>query len=226
MENNEKVALFDFCETLVDFQTADEFVKFVVMKNGVNVRVKFIQLLYKILNKLKIFSIIFKICPTWMAGKRLLLLQLSGMPETLLDHYAEEYYNEKLAPHFILPVHEELCKLQKEGYRIVIVSAGYDVYLRYFCKIHNIQDLVCTKISFSHSKCNGIIDGLDCLLDNKIKLLEAHIGKCNNREQWCAFSDSITDLPLLKYVGFAYGVKRYSENKSWIRNNNFNLIEY
>lgn len=226
MENKEKVALFDFCETLVDFQTADEFVNFVVAKNGSNLRNKIIQCLHKILDKIKVFSIIFRIKPSWMAGKRLLLLQLYGMSEDLLDQYAKEYYSQKLVPHFIHPVHKEMNKLKDAGYRIVIVSGGYDVYLRVFARLHNIDDIICTKISFCNGVCNGTIDGLDCLLDNKIKLMEAYLGCNNNTKDWVAFSDSFTDLPLLKYVGKAYGVKRTTENKKWIDKNNFITIEY
>lgn len=143
-----------------------------------------------------------------------------------LNRLADEFYEQELRPHFIKPVHEYLRKLQADGYRIVIVSGGYDIYLKTFCKHFNINDIICTKISFTNEICDGTIQGLDCLLDNKIIMLESYLGRNNDTKQWYAFSDSRTDLPLLNYVGNPYGIKRRIENKPWIIENNFKLIEY
>ena len=37
MENNRKIALFDFCETLANFQTADAYVKYVISKDYIKI---------------------------------------------------------------------------------------------------------------------------------------------------------------------------------------------
>ena len=45
VDNKEKIALFDFCDTLVSFQTANEYVRFFV-KNYANLSVKLRHFVY------------------------------------------------------------------------------------------------------------------------------------------------------------------------------------
>ena len=59
MENNRKIALFDFCETLANFQTADAYVKYVISKDYIKINKGFNYYLQIFLSKLKISSVLF-----------------------------------------------------------------------------------------------------------------------------------------------------------------------
>ena len=125
MENNRKIALFDFCETLANFQTADAFVKYVISKDYIKIKKGFNYYLQILLFKLKISSILFHLGIN--INKFLLLNNLKGLNYELLSNEAEKYYKDVIKPNLIKETLFELEKLKKEHYEIVIVSGGYDI---------------------------------------------------------------------------------------------------
>ena len=138
----ERIAFFDFCETLVDFQTADAFVHFVRRKHG-NSRMTIRNILGVFLSKTYVLRVIDKLFHC-AANKRMVLWQLKGLPQSAVETYAQEYYHDMLVPHSIKAIQERLENLQKEGWRIVLVSGGYDVYLKCYAKANGInsQDVI------------------------------------------------------------------------------------
>ena len=74
---SEKWALFDFCETLVNFQTADAFVDYVRMTTK-SKRMMMLSFLIRIMNKIKVFTLIDKLVGNQLyLLKRCVLWQLS-----------------------------------------------------------------------------------------------------------------------------------------------------
>ena len=122
-----KIAIFDFCETIVRFQSADAYIKYVLKRECKNVE----------LRHGKINSLINKV---WFhffnasISKNRLLKQLKGIDEEKLNQYANDYYEEIIVPGLIPETIEYLKKLQTEGYFIVIASAGFGIYIKYFTK--------------------------------------------------------------------------------------------
>ena len=216
-----KVALFDFCETIANFQTADAYVDYI------REQTKNCEMLMKdnfriLLRKTKILGILEKLFPKSSINKRLVLWQLKGLEKQLLERYAEEYYINIIKPNFIVVIIEKLRELQNEGWRIVLVSAGYEIYLKYFARDFNIreEDIIAVKIKFNHNICNGTFDGGDRLWD-KTEKLNSKIDK--DKVFSIAFSDSISDLPMLNWVNKGYVVRRRDKEK-WSNNYNFEEI--
>ena len=110
-----KVALFDFCETLVGFQTADAYVRF-VMSNSQNTN-RSADRTFNFLNKVHLVGLLRRLMPTASVEKKLRIKNLKGMSKEELESLAQRYYTEKLKPAFILPVLEELKKKKQEGYK-------------------------------------------------------------------------------------------------------------
>ncbi len=218
----EKIAFFDFCETLVDFQTADAFVHFIRKRYG-NKRMKRLNRVISFLCGIYILPIIEKVIPNKSINKRLVLSQLKGLTQDKIEQYAFEYYNEKIKPHEIHQLIEQLHKYQKEGYRIVLVSGGYDKYLRFFAEDNNIvtEDIISTKIDFHNGVCSGKIAGLDCMGRNKISLLEQKFVKKDISS--VSFSDSKTDLPMLLWTDDCYVVS-HNKKQQWAIDNNLKEI--
>jgi len=206
----DKVALFDFCETIADFLTADRFVQFVQFNSKPTNR--HIRVLYVVLNKSRILGVLRRVFPKASISKRLVLLQLKGRTYDELALLAQQYYETVIKQHFISPVVSELLRLQQEGYKCYLVSGGYDIYLRYFCEEYNIDGLLCTKIRFSNGICDGKFDGADCMFENKVQMIKSEIS--GDSSSWYAFSDSKTDLPMLEIVGNPLVISRV-KSQNW-----------
>lgn len=221
MQDNVKVALFDFCETLANFQTADEFVRYVreQTKDKTMLRKERIRLF---LRKYKVETLATLFLWHLSFNKRLVLWQLKGYSEHQIENYAEEYYNKVVRPNLINETIEELKKLQSDGYEICIVSAGYEIYLKHFCREFNIplRNLIAVKIKFVAGRCKGCFEGGDRLWDKTEKLDERYD---RDLVESIAYSDSKTDLPLLKWAKVGVVVCR-KDKKSWAKEYNFKEI--
>ena len=123
---NEKVAFFDFCETLTDFQTADAYVDFVRDATG-RKRMRFLNALQLLMIKLRVIRVLTAMFPRKSINKRLKLFQLKGIPVSELDDLARRYYLERIRPHFIKRMIEELQELKANGYDVGLVSGGYGI---------------------------------------------------------------------------------------------------
>jgi phosphoserine phosphatase len=121
-----KIAFFDFCDTLVNFQTADAFVDF-VRKTEANFSMRFLNDLLYFLRKVKITVIFHKLFPDLAIEKRIKLLQLRGLTYAELNKLASLYYQELIRPNIIPPTVAEIQRLYQLGYEICLVSAGYSI---------------------------------------------------------------------------------------------------
>lgn len=220
MSNKKKIAFFDFCETLVDFQTADAFVDF-VRKRTKNPKVMSQYRRISLLQKIGLVGVLEKLTFHKLSiNKQLVLSQLKGLDYSLLSILAKEYYEKKIKPHFIIEMVNKLVELKNEGWQIVLVSGGYDIYLRFFAEEFRVDEIVSSSIGFDGNVCTGKFGSMDCLNENKVILLN----QLFNKEELysIAFSDSITDLPLFKWVDEGYVV---SHEKSQVWANKYNLKE-
>lgn len=221
-----KLALFDFCETLVSIQSADRFIDFIRSQQS-SLRMHFLEKSRLLLVYSQIFRFINKIFPhnTW--HKELKLYQLKGLSKAALNKFAEQYYHTILKPKLISKIVDQLRQKQKLGYKIMVISGGYSLYLQYFAidfKI-NSNDVVATDINFDkHNICTGRIAGLDCMHNNKIVLLKQKLGNLEiyNLSESVAYSDSISDLPMLTFVG--HGIVVSSKKQVWASQNKFKEI--
>ena len=212
MGKNEKVAVFDFCETLVSFQTADAFV-FYVRENYGTKRMIYKEKLRLLLMKFRIIHFVSFFFPHTSLHKRLVLWQLRGFNKRDLEKYAQEYYENTIKPNFIQVVINKLLQLQNNGWRILIVSGGYDIYINYFALDYNIpqSDVIAVKIKYIREKCKGLFDGGDRVWD-KVQILDKLFHK--DKIESIAFSDSPTDIPLLMWANKGIVVRR-SDKPKW-----------
>lgn len=217
-----KVALFDFCETLVDFQTADRYVEFVLSNMSPHPHYIYSKLL-SFLQKKGIIWRASKLFPTVSLNKRLILKQICGVSESKLRQLAIDYYELELKPHFISKTIDELKMRQINGYRIVLLSGGYDIYLKCFAKEFGIEetDIISTKIKFKRGRCTGSFDGIDCQWNNKVKLLNRYYKK--DALDSVAYSDSESDIPMLSWANEGIVIRRKGAPK-WDKNNQFDEI--
>ena len=218
-----KIALFDFCDTLVDFQTGDAFIDF-IRENTKKKKALFFENFRMFLIKTRFFSILSKFFPSNNWHKKLKLFQLKGSTKSEIEYLSLLYYSQRIKPRLITRIVQELELYKEKGYAIYIVSGGFTDYIIHFCKEFEINEPIATNIKYQNGICLGVIDGIDCMHAAKIDKIKKIIDLSNiDFEQSVAYSDSITDLPLLTIVKNGVVVsKKHSQN--WAASNNLKEV--
>lgn len=187
----EKIALFDFCGTITNFQTFDPFLEFVITKEKSTWYVR-----NGVVKKLSI--ILSRIIPDYYFYKKLLIKGTKGIDYKIFQEDAAEYYEQYIANNIIKETIADIDKFRNEGYRIIIVSAGCDMYIKYFAEKHGITDVIATTLCFKEGKCSGSLKGADCIGKEKVKRIQQYFKEHHiSGEIEYGYSDSISDKPML-----------------------------
>ena len=138
-----------------------------------------------------------------------------------MEDAAQQYFEQIIKPSLIPEIQDEIKQRQKEGYRIVIVSGGYSIYIKHFMEYigGSADDVLATPLLFTNGKFTGKM-GLDCMAENKISYIKKRFKQENIYS--VAYSDSPTDLPLFDYSNEVYYVIPVSKSKQ--TKNIFTLI--
>lgn len=214
----DKIAIFDFCDTLVSFQTANEYVRFFV-KNYANLSVKLRHFVYLTLSASGLISHMEKKHPEKNIRKRILLWQLKGSTRDKMEMIAKEYYERRIKPCLVSETITELLKCKKEGCKILIVSGGYDIYIKHFALEYGIEtrNIIANQLLFDKNLFIGKYD-LECMGEEKVRLL-SKILKQRDDFNVVAYSDSESDLPMLLWAD-----KGIVITKSWAKKYQFKEI--
>lgn len=203
-----QIHIFDFCETLVNKQTADDFVNFVlVQKETPNLYLRRLYLsLIDIFDRLKFFIVLNKIFGENSLEKGLRLFSLINLDEVYLNHLALKFSN-SLKNNLNNNVWKLFEKTDKKNR--IICSGGYDLYLKYFFAEHDVKNLICTEFEFKNNRFTGFWEGKDCMRNEKVKRLE-RLGLRKDQTEITVYTDSSSDLPLLNYAdrGIVVGKKQ------------------
>lgn len=206
-----KIVLFDFCDTLVSFQTADAYTDYVVDTCGCR-RVRHRAMLYEYLRHLKWGSIF--LARYGYLNKRMNLWKIKGISKSVLEEKAEKFYREKILPNLHRPVIDILKAYQQGGYKTYIVSGGYEIYLRFFVEEYELDGLFSTRLKYKRNNIfSGHVLGKDCMDEEKVRKLERYF-KGKKIEDSISYSDSISDLPLLKWTKRGVVVSKY-RHRDW-----------
>lgn len=210
-KEKDKIAFFDFCGTIVPFQSADKFVKFVIA-NYATPTITCRAWAYRLLVGLHLIKRIEKWSKHQITSKKLILYQIKGLKESTIEEAAKQYFLQIIKPSLIPEIQTEIKKRQSEGYRIIIVSGGYNVYIKYFMEYigGSLIDVLATPFVFSNGRFTGKM-GMDCMAGNKIIYILRHLQHKNIYS--VAYSDSPTDIPLFEFVDEAYFVISYPYSK-------------
>jgi HAD superfamily hydrolase (TIGR01490 family) len=213
----ERLAFFDFCETIVSVQSVDGYVDLVKARHGRRVARRLDDAV-GLLTKARVFSVLDRLAPNNTLHKRLRLFQLKGVRRDVLERLAKSYYHDTLKKLFIPASIALLRARQREGYRIIIASGGYGLYLKYFAEEFGIDlaDVLATELKFDpDGVCLGTVDGIDCMRGHKPVRIREHLQLAAHEtlQESCAYSDSISDLPLLTMVG--HGVVVSKRPQAW-----------
>ena len=158
-----RFAIFDFCGTLIQFQTANRYVSYCVERLKGNKSVQFRRCCLLLMDTLRIFKIYYHLCPSNNWRKRVVLWQLKGVTFSQCDSLAREYFKDELLPNVVSPLVEKLKQHITQGDRVCILSGGYDIYIKYFAEYFGVKEVVSSKVAFSGGLCLGKMEGVDCM---------------------------------------------------------------
>jgi HAD superfamily phosphoserine phosphatase-like hydrolase len=221
--NNTKpnLVIYDFCETIVSIQTADRFINY--CSDAINTN-SFLTRLEKFLIKSRFFAIVNLIYPKLNLSKKINLLKIRNVSALQLNGLAIKYYEGVIKPNFNNIILERLQQDVKMKNIVLIISGGYDFYLKLFCEEFQINYLLSSKIKIMDSKASGFLDGKDCMFEQKVlQLNKLILDEKLDFENTIVYSDSITDLPLFNWAKERFVIS-YNKSQNWVKQHNFNEL--
>lgn len=204
-QNNRVLALFDFCETLVDFQSAARYLEIIAKYRGYNMKQ---GLGHRVCAKLKrkVGKRIQKVLPKSYRNKFIQkpvnfeVLRGFGLKEA--ENIAQDFFEKELLLRVNERIIERLHYHQKMGHTIAIVSGGFEIYIRIFAKHFGIQYVVAVSLESSEGVLSGNMAGIHTMEHRKLyKLSQTLDLSMYDLAQSYAYSDCPSDIPLLSLVG-------------------------
>lgn len=129
----------------------------------------------------------------------------------LSEKELEEFYENVLLSKINVEVMKFLKQHKDQGCHILLVSASPEIYLRYFKKNNSIDGVIGTVLQDVNGKYTNKIKGENCKGIEKVKRINQYL-KENNLEidfkKSFAYSDSLSDTPMLSLVKNKYKVNR------------------
>ena len=158
--------------------------------------------------------------------KKHLVSLFSGYSEKEVLKVAKDYVSFRLKNFLKEEIFQRLKELKKNGYQVILLSAGLDIYLKEFSDFLDV-DLVCTVLEKNkEGYFTGKILGLDCLGKNKVlKLKEILSFKEVDWQESVAFGDNFSDLPFLSLVKKPILVDPDKKLEKWAKEKGWEIIK-
>jgi phosphoserine phosphatase len=145
------------------------------------------------------------------SSRKIELNCLSGLTRSLLDEIGGQFYDRVVVSHFRRIVVERLREFAEQGYRIIVLSAALDTYLRFIRKSLPVDVVVSTELSYdSDQRCLGKVCGIDtCGIGKIAKLKNVFDGykQIDFENSYFFTDDVICDRPVIDMVGHPVLVK-------------------
>ncbi|WP_259391409.1 HAD family hydrolase [Paenibacillus sp. 1011MAR3C5] len=123
----------------------------------------------------------------------------------------ERFYETVLKKHIFIEAMEELKTKKAEGYHILLVSASPYAYMRFFKKIPYVDEVIGTNLAIEDGRYTNRVEGVNCKGEEKVVRIHNYLKSRSlliDYDQSCAYSDSLSDMPLFKLVKNRYLINR------------------
>ena len=187
------------------FETGDRFIEYIIEKTGDASLLKKLRLLRKrrtsILTKVlkKIFHYDFNY-------KTKLLMLIKGFKKQEIESFSKSYYNDEIKNNKIDNTNALLLEYRRKGYKIVILSAGYYSYIKFYAEDNKIDDVIANEFYYDDNQMFvGKIKGKDCYGEEKKNAFKSKYSSYSNL---VFVSDSMSDYPMFKIADVKYFVSK------------------
>lgn len=190
-----EVAFFDFCKTIVNVNSLNLYVKYILNK-----QTSLVTYFKRILFAERAFiSKVFRTNPRYVE-----IYLLKGYSKEYLDNLAFQFFEELLIPNFNEKIIKRLIDLKKSGFYVIVISAALEIYLKHLSKVIPVDLVIGTELEFKNNICTGKIKNIDPFGVGKLEKLKKTFSEYNNinwQESWFFTDDWINDKYLLDMVG-------------------------
>ena len=203
------IAIFDFCQTLINCQTANPFLLYLAEVYPTWSRKLLIWLIDRLANQKLLYG---------TRKKKALAFVARGLTKAEIDSAAERYVTERLLPNETRQVRRLLDQHLEAGREVAIVSGGFKEYIDQYAKIAGIgpNKVVANNLEYANGVCTGKMSRIDCLGLNKLHLLNKKIELADiDLANSYAYSDHYSDIPLLALVGHPCVVNEAPTANPW-----------
>lgn len=147
---------------------------------------------------------------------------LSRFSEEEINKFSRDFVRDVLKHGIFQEMHELVDELHDDGYKVVIISASPDVYMRYINDIMLAEDVISTKFNLKNCR----IYGRNCKGDEKVFMIKSYLHDnypdCDLAN--CAgFGDSRSDLPMLNIMGKKCFVNNYRLYNEFVHTKDYDL---
>lgn len=204
-----KVAIFDIDETIIKKDSMFLFVLYGVKKRPWT----FINLvaigLVTVLYKLKLMKV----------------EKVKGTFFYAIRYFAESdlqnFYNDVLVDNLYQDALKELQEKKEAGFHVLLVSASPYAYVKYFNNLPCVDSVIGTELVQMSGRYTNVINGNNCKGEEKVVRIRQYLADTDiqiDYDQSCAYSDSLTDMPMFQLVKNRYLINKHSpglEALSW-----------
>ena len=130
----------------------------------------------------------------------------------------KDFYSSILKEKIFEDAKEKMKVLKSSGYLILLVSASPEAYLKYFEEEEFVDFVIGTKFKCINNKFTNLMEGLNCKGDEKVARINAYLKENNiaiDKTSSMAFSDSLSDTPMLNLVDKAYLINFKKNNTKY-----------
>jgi HAD superfamily hydrolase (TIGR01490 family) len=143
-----------------------------------------------------------------------------------LESHADLVVGRNVYPQLVARVAEE----KSAGYRHVMATASYRLYVEAIAKRLGFDDVIATDLSTDSSgHVLARIDGHNCYDAAKLELVKGWMAEHDLKREDChirAYSDHVSDAPLLAYADEAYATNPHEPLAEMARANGWDIIDW
>jgi HAD superfamily hydrolase (TIGR01490 family) len=185
-----KIAVFDFDGTIIREQSHQLFFKEIINSKGFIIS-KILKFYYKFIANKRLASLEEK------HRKETILSLLKNKDFNYIQNFSRNFYYNKIKPLYIKRVIADIIKYKASGYKLVLISGGFDVYLHELFKDLKFDCIICSELQFIGDKFTGKIINKECLGEEKVRRLKKKIDlKKIDFNNSVFYSDHASDLPM------------------------------
>ncbi|UNK16605.1 HAD-IB family hydrolase [Paenibacillus sp. N3/727] len=195
-----KVALFDVDKTIIQKDSMFQFLLFGLQKKPSSFYLIFLIGIYSVFYKLK-----------WMKAERAkssYFRFINYMNEQDLEHF----FNTMVKPYIYPEALMEMNNKKEDGYHILLVTASPYAYMKYFNQFDEVDGVIGTNLVKRGEQFTHMIAGNNCKGQEKVTRIKSYLkekGIMIDYDQSCAYSDSVSDMPMLQLVNQKYMINRH-----------------
>lgn len=188
---NQKFAIFDIDRTIIHTDSMFQFLKYGIQKKPSSSPIILNVVLRSLLYKLRLIEA--------ETAKRVYFHAMRHLQEADLRHF----YETRLKPAIFPDAMREMQLKKSAGFHVILVTASPDAYMRFFEELPCVDQVIATKLSVQNGRFTSMIEGKNCKGEEKVYRIQQYLHEQQltiDYESSCAYSDSLSDLPMLGLV--------------------------